>query len=408
MERVIIDQVQIFLQDNNLITHAQYGFQSGSSTVTQLIECHNEWVTSQNSGEATDVIYLDYAKAFDSVIHSNLLNNLYAYGIRDDLLKWFENFLSSRTQAVTINGVLSDFLPVTCGVIQGSGCSSQLFELYINDLPEIIPPTVKVYLFADDTKLTKIIRTIADCSVLQVALCSAASWSALWQLMLNIIKSIEQRLGRSNTKYNYHLSGLTLESCDHVKDLGITVSKDLSYHKHIKTTSAAAKRFYIAKSCFRSTSILVLRLILKAFIIPFLEYGSVIWNPHSYHEIDSLEEVQRRITALALGKHMSYVRRLEMFDLQSLQDRRSIVDLVTYHKILSNRTRINPASLFNMNTRLSRRTNSLSLTMPLCHTSAFLHSFHVRAISRWNCLPDSVMTTQRSFVFAKGAAMHLA
>ena len=200
MERVIIDQVQIFLQDNNLITHAQYGFQSGSSTVTQLIECHNEWVTSQNSGEATDVIYLDYAKAFDSVIHSNLLNNLYAYGIRDDLLKWFENFLSSRTQAVTINGVLSDFLPVTCGVIQGSGCGSQLFELYINDLPEVIPPAVKVYLFADDTKLTKIIRTIADFSVLQAALCSAASWSALWQLMLNIIESIEQRLGRSITK----------------------------------------------------------------------------------------------------------------------------------------------------------------------------------------------------------------
>ena len=61
MKRVNIDQGQIFLQDNNLITHAQYGFQSGSSTVTQLIECHTEWVTSQNNGESTDVIYLDYA-----------------------------------------------------------------------------------------------------------------------------------------------------------------------------------------------------------------------------------------------------------------------------------------------------------------------------------------------------------
>ena len=189
--------------------------------------------------------------------------------------------------------------------------------------------------------------------MLQVALCSAASWSALWQLMLNIIKSIVQHLGRSNPKYNYHLSGLTLESYDHVKDLGITVSKDLSNHKHIENiTSAAAKRFYIAKSCFRSTSIPVLRLILKAFIIPSLEYGSVIWNPHSRHEIDSLEEVQHRITALALGKHMSYARRLEMFDLQSLEDRRSIIDFVTFHKILSNRARINPASLFSMNTRL--------------------------------------------------------
>ena len=98
---------------------------------------------------------------------------------------------------------------------------------------------------------------------------------------------------------------------------------------------------------------------------------------------------------------MSYARRLELFDLQSLENRHIIIDLVTYHKILSNRTRINPASLFSMNTRFSRRTNSLSLTKPLCYTSAFLHSFHVRAVSHWNCLPDSVMTTQRSACFAK-------
>ena len=71
MERVIIDQVQIFLQDNNLITHAQYGFQCGSSTVTQLIEYHTEWVTSQNNGEATDVIYLDYAKASTTSFTAN-------------------------------------------------------------------------------------------------------------------------------------------------------------------------------------------------------------------------------------------------------------------------------------------------------------------------------------------------
>ena len=175
--------------------------------------------------------------------------------------------------------MLSDFLPVTSGVIQGSVCSSQLFSLYINDLPEVIPPAVKIYLFADDTKLTKIIRTIADCLVLQAALCSAASWSAIWQLTLNIIKSIVQHLGKSNPKYNYNLSGLTLESCDHVKDLGITVNKDSSYHQHIENIAlAAAKRFYIVKSCFRSTSISVLGLILKDFIIPFLEYGSVIWT----------------------------------------------------------------------------------------------------------------------------------
>ena len=137
----------------------------------------------------------------------------------------------------------------------------------------------------------------------------------------------------------------------------------------------------------------MLRLILKAFIISSLEYGSVFWNFHSHHEIDSLEEVQRRITAGALGKHMSYARCLEMFDLQSLEYRRCFIDLETYHKILSNRTCINSASFVSMSSRLSWRTNSLSLTMPSYQTSAFLHSFHARAISCCNCLPDSVVTT---------------
>ena len=185
-----------------------------------------------------------------------------------------------------------------------------------------------------------------------------------------------QHLSRSNPKYNYHLSGLTLESCDYVKGLGITVSKDLSCHKYIENiTSAAAKRFYIAMSCFRSTSIPVLRLILKAFIIPSLEYGSVIWNPHSRHEIDSLEEVQRRITALALGKHMSYARHLEIFDLQSLEDWRSIFDLVTYHKILSNRTLINPATVSYLIAMINTREPEISLALAIVRHYSRYSSF---------------------------------
>ena len=81
-------------------------------------------VTSQNNGEATDVTYLNYTKTFDSVFHSKLLHKLYVYGIRDDLLKWFENFLSSRTQAMTINGVLSDFLSVTIVVSFKGMCAA--------------------------------------------------------------------------------------------------------------------------------------------------------------------------------------------------------------------------------------------------------------------------------------------
>lgn len=76
MERIIVNQIQSFLHSNNLITSAQYGFRKGSSSIIQLIECHSELVKTQNSGKATDVIYLDLAKAFDSVSHSKLILKL--------------------------------------------------------------------------------------------------------------------------------------------------------------------------------------------------------------------------------------------------------------------------------------------------------------------------------------------
>lgn len=115
MERIIVNQIQSFLHSNNLITSAQYGFRKGSSTIIQLIKCHSELVETQNNGKATDVIYLDLAKAFDSVSHSKLILKLQAYEISNDLLKWFENFLSNRTQTVFVDSVISDFLPVTSG-----------------------------------------------------------------------------------------------------------------------------------------------------------------------------------------------------------------------------------------------------------------------------------------------------
>jgi hypothetical protein len=211
-------------------------------------------------------------------------------------------------------------------------------------------------MFADYTKITKDIKNIADCLILQTTLCAVERWSIKWQLPLNNSKCVVQHFGRSNPNYSYHLAGSSLVAEDYVKDLGVIVSRDLSYHKHIDSIiSASVKKYYIIKSCLRSKSIRVLKLILQAYIIPALEYGSVIWNPHSRREIDNLEDIQCKVTAMAVGKGVSYEKRLELFGLKSLQSRRNLADLAMYHKILSNMTCIAPITLFNVNSRRSRR-----------------------------------------------------
>ena len=70
MKRIITNQLMSYLSDYNLLSSQQFGFQKNSSIIMQLLDCYNDWPAAQNAGSSVDVIYLDFAKAFDSVVHS--------------------------------------------------------------------------------------------------------------------------------------------------------------------------------------------------------------------------------------------------------------------------------------------------------------------------------------------------
>ena len=88
---------------------------------------------------------------FDSVPHFRLLQKLKAYGVEGDLLNWIQHFLMGRKQRVSVNGILSDWVIVLSGIPQGSVLGPILFVIFINDLPDMVKSTAKI--FADDTKI---------------------------------------------------------------------------------------------------------------------------------------------------------------------------------------------------------------------------------------------------------------
>jgi hypothetical protein len=153
MESIIKRRINQYVTENQYLSKMQFGFRTNHSTCSQLLYCTNIWSEKIDKRKAVDVIYFDFAKAFDTVCHSKLLLKLGSYGIKGDLFAWIKAFLSDRKQKVIVNQGVSNEEKVISGVPQGSVLGPLLFLIYINDLPNILPQNIQCAMFADDLKL---------------------------------------------------------------------------------------------------------------------------------------------------------------------------------------------------------------------------------------------------------------
>ncbi|KAI8516632.1 hypothetical protein Bbelb_052130 [Branchiostoma belcheri] len=333
------------------------------------------------------MLFLDFAKAFDSVSHTLLLHKLQMFGFGGNLLAWFTSYLTDRRQRVVVEGCQSKWLPVTSGVPQGSILGPFLFLLFINDLPCAATQST-VALFADDSKCFREVSKLNDCVKLQNDITAMYNWSLTWKMSFHPSKCKLIRLTRSKSPivYSYHMSDTTITSVDSMPDLGVIVQSDLQWNSHILKMVARANSMtgFIKRTVGFNSSTDVRKALYTTLVRSILEYCSPLWSPQSRKLMSLVEGVQRRATKFILGAHsntLTYKERLSTLGLLPLAHRREVCDVMVFikskpivHKYVS------------FPSRPSRYLRSHMLTPIRVRTSAFSSSYIPRLVTIWNQL----------------------
>ena len=348
-----------------------------------------------DSNEDVDMIYLDFSKAFDKVLHKRLLKKLWGYGIRGKVHSWIKEVLSERSQKVVINGKSSDSAKVTSGIPQGSVLGPILFLVFINDLPEVILAFIK--LFADDAKVLGRVNSIMQATTVQISLDNAVDWANIWEMKYHFKKCKHLHIGNHDINFDYTMQTdtgpIVVEKVTSEKDLGVTFDQKLKFTDHINNKVNKANRN--VGLIFRTFTFMNKEMFLnlyKSIVRPHLEYASTVWSPMFKKDKILIENVQRRATRLVKSiKHLPYEDRLNTLGLPSLENRRERSDMIEVYKILHDIDRVDKDKFFTLNRLAVTRGHSLKLYKKRSRLMVRANCFSNRVVDTWNSLTEDIV-----------------
>ena len=312
-EKLMFSRIYSFIEKNNIIAKIQFGFQPGKSTEHALLQLQSKILDAFEKKLPSCTIFLDFAKAFDTVNHKILLSKLDHYGITGNAQNWLSSYLTGRQQCVQVGNSVSDLRKINHGVPQGSILGPLLFLLYINDIVNA-SSKLEFLLFADDTclffkhKNVKILE-----STFNEELINISNWLKANKLSLNVKKSMVLffRKGLTKEPFQLKIEDTNLDEVESAKYLGMLIDNKLSFKEHIAhVLSKLNKGNAILAKLRYFTSEEITKNIYHAHVESHLHYGLLVWGAASPYLVNNVMSRQKKAI-----KIMKFVKKREHIEL---------------------------------------------------------------------------------------------
>lgn len=308
MEKMINWRLQAHLEEKKYLDVSQSGFRAGHSTLDALSRLESEIRTTLIRDDYCVAVFLDIAKAFDTVWHGGLMQKLHSIGLSGNLPFFIQEFLKLRKITVRVNNNCSNYYPLHSGVPQGSVVSPTLFTIMINDFFTNCPPDIHHSLYADDGAMWVSKQSIeAATSTLQLALSCLEQWSHRWGLVISATKTkamIFTRRRKFNAA-NLILNDTIIEYAATYKFLGVTLDRKLTWANHISSVKEKCQKSLRLLSVVSArgwgSDYATLKTLYTSLILPKLDYAGFLIGTAAPSHLLTLDRIQYAAIRTILG-----------------------------------------------------------------------------------------------------------
>ena len=412
IERCVASRLKGHVKENKLDSPNAYGYKEGHSTELLLVKVVDGLLTAFDKKHATVLLLLDLSAAFDTVDQKKLLKILrYEIGMSGTVYKWFESFITGRTQRVKINDEYSEVIELLYGLAQGSVLGPPLFNIYVRSLyPRIQALRFAIEGFADDHQLFKSFLPIFQTEVLgygiDECLKEVSDWMNEYFLKLNQSKTKILVLGPPSVLSTIMIKGtFTGNSCirfvSSAKNLGVWLDENLNFGTHIR--KVVSSTFMVIRAISKIKSFLpreYLCTVVCPLVLSRLDYCNALYYGINKNEISLLQSAQNAAIRLIKGGHkydrVSLTPIYEQLHWLRIEERIVFKICLLVHKCV---WEMGPEAYKELIVMSNPRT--LKLVEKKFFTEFGKRAFSCAGPKLWNSLPLSIRAEKETEVFKK-------